>query len=206
MITRLKIPALLSTLLIVIALVPSLVQAQCSTSVDNQAADGTAVFGLRWDGVRINCGQSITLACDSRLLSAGFRMQSAPSGEYNGVPYVNMGDLLSVDIVDQSFNIVATGTAAVSHSTGFDWVTVDFTTQNVNLPAGDYLIGAYITADKISFINYTPTDVIDGQRHWYAPGSWGNATGGDAVIQATWEEHLVATDTADWGEIKSMYR
>ena len=206
MITRLKNPALASTLLIVIALVPSLVQAQCTTGVDNQAADGSAVFGLRWDGVRMNCGQSITLACDSRLLSAGFRMQSAPGGEYNGVPYVNMGDLLSVDIVDQAFNIVATGTAAVGNTTGLDWVTVDFIGQNVNLPAGDYLIGAYITVDKISSISYSPTDVIDGQRHWYQAGSWGNATGGDAVIQATWEEHLVAADTADWGQIKSMYR
>lgn len=194
----------LSTMLL--TALPAMCYAQCATEVVNEQMDGTALFGMRWDGARLGMGQEITLDCGSRFLSVSFHLLSAESGEYNGVPYLNQGDLLTFDIVDDVGAVIATTTAPITHATGYDWVTADFSGQNIHLPAGNYGVGVFTTLDKISFISFTSTDVIDGQRHLYLEGTWSSAMSGDSVLRVLWEEEQLASEDAMWSTVKSLYR
>ncbi len=193
-------------LMISLLLVQASATPPCPTGIENLSTDGSSVFGLRWDGVRLNMGQSITLICDSRMLTVACRIIAAETGENNGVPYVNPGDELHVDVMNSDNVIVGTASGTIIHTTGFDWVTVDFSAQDLRLPIGDYLLAVYLTVDKISSINYSPTDVIDGQRFLYDFTSWGTPMSSDLSIQATWEDVTVASEKADWGQVKSLYR
>lgn len=194
---------LLTTLL---AALPAAALAQCSTGLTNDAVEGSAVFGLRWDGLRLSNGQSVTLDCDSRLTSASFRISSNTGTHGMGVPYFGQGDEMHVDLVDHELNVLLTGTAVIAHESGLDWVTVDFSTQSTVIPAGEYLLAAYMTVDKIGSIG-TTSDLVPGNRHWYEPGeNWGNASSGDVNVIAVWEEALVPAETRSFSQVKASFR
>lgn len=193
-------------LITLLAAAPAAALAQCSTGVTNDAAEGSAIFGLRWEGVRLSNGQSITLDCDARLTSAAFLI-SADTGTHGlGVPYLGQGDEVHVDLVDHDMNVLLTGTAVIPHETGMDWVTVDFTGASPLIPAGEYLLAAHVTVDKISTIG-TTADHIPGNRHWYDPGQgWGGSSSGDVNVIAVWEESQVPAERRSFGEVKASYR
>ncbi|HPF36772.1 MAG TPA: hypothetical protein P5571_10990 [Candidatus Krumholzibacteria bacterium] len=186
---------------------PAAALAQCSTGVTNDTAAGGAVFGLRWDGLRLAAGQSISLDCDSRLLTAAFLLRADPGVHSMGVPYLNMGDTLYVDLVDEAMNVLTVGMGVVEHETDMGWVTAEFAGPGANVPAGTYLLGARIAVDKISTVG-TTEDLIDGMRHFYNPGSdWGTGiSSGDCNLVATWEEHIVAAERWSLGAVKAGYR
>jgi len=193
--------------LLLIAL-PAAALAQCSTGVTNDVASGGAVFGLRWDGLRLSAGQSITLDCDSRVLTASFLLQTDLGDHPLGVPYLNMGDTLFVDLVDQALDVRTTGIGVVQHETGMGWVTAEFAGTDANVPAGEYLLGARVTVDKVSTVG-TTDDLVDGIRYFYVPGgtTWGTPSStSDCNVTATWEEHTVAAERMSFGAVKAGYR
>jgi len=193
-------------LITLLAAAPAAVLAQCSTGVSNDAVEGSAVFGLRWDGVRLSNGQSVILDCDSRLQSASFKISANTGTHGMGVPYLGQGDEVHIDLVDHDMNVLLTGVAVISHEAGLDWVTADFTAASPLIPAGEYLLAAYVTVDKIGSIGFTE-DHIPGSRHWYDPGqSWGGGNSGDVNVIAVWEESQVPAERRSFGEVKASYR
>ncbi len=191
----------------ILTLTTSIAMAACSSGDQNINDVGSAVFGLRWDGTMIGGGQSFTLDCEARFLTASFEFNVVEGGDMGGQPYLLSTDIMIMELLDMSYNVLATTSIPLGFSDGTQWIHFDVSDQNVTLTPGDYLVGCRTEAPRLASIMYDPEDTHAGSRYHYWINEWtGPSAGSDNCFQATWDPNEVPTDRTSWGTMKTSYR
>lgn len=183
----------------------------CPELIEAECAGGSAWFGLRHDGANIGQGHTVTLICDSAVISAEFMfiVGGNPNG---GVPSMVAGDEIHVALLDADGNLMTTATTALPSDIFDDWLEFDFP-GNVVVPAGQYKIVAYTTVEKqcsFRFAYGDGADCYDGGARIVSvnglEGPWSDGGVNDAPFRLHVMEGIVANESRVLGSVKGLYR
>ncbi|MDO9695440.1 MAG: hypothetical protein Q7W56_11980 [Candidatus Latescibacteria bacterium] len=184
----------------------------CPATLDVNANGGKAWLGMSAGGFIAGEGQSFHNECDGALYTVSFQvvLDGLAAG---GVPPLGAGDTVYAQVRTLGGAVLATRSQVLNFSTGTSWITFDFTTPTLNLPAGDYLIACYTASAKQGRVAYFQNGdpYAGGVRYISETGEFGpwNALTpayGDLAIMLTLEGEVVANEAATWGAVKAAYR
>lgn len=212
MIKRLKTPIPLMILsILMVSFVPALAT-DCPDFIESGCDGGWAWFGLRHDGAVLAQGQTVTLECDSAVLSMEymFRITGNPNGD---VPSMVAGDEIHLALMDTEFNTYYTVTTAVPADVFTGWLAFDFP-EGFIVPAGQYLFAAYTEVDRqcsFGFCYGGNDDTYEGGTRRVSSngieGPWPEySNGNDVPFRLYLEEGTVDTVESAWGGVKGLYR
>lgn len=192
---------------LVLAVLPVLAGAQCPESLSQSSTNADSYLGLHPAGQRYGVGQSLNLECDSRFELASFRVGWGPAiGE---VRSLTVGDTLFCEVRKDDLTLLAVSHVLIPDATGLRYLDFDFLSQDVLLPAGDYLVTCYTKVDAAGSLSFCNACTHDGTR-WLNPDSndssgWAASTGDLAyTINLDWE--VTPVEVEPWGMIKSLYK
>jgi hypothetical protein len=184
----------------------------CPDLLEADCGGGTAWFGLRHDGANIGQGQTVTLDCETAVLSVEFLFQvtGMPNGE---VPSMIAGDEIHVVLMDADGNHLASATTAVPADVFTDWLEFSFPEDFV-VPAGQYQLAAYTTVERqcaFAFCVGDGADDYDGGQRIVSlngiDGPWFDfGTGHDVPFRLHLDSGSVANEVNAWGSVKGLYR
>jgi hypothetical protein len=211
MLKPLSLRILLSTLLILLFCSIPVMADDCPDLIEAECAGGTAWFGLRHDGANVGQGQTITLPCDSEVLSIEFMFQVTgnPNG---GIPSLVAGDEIHVALIDGEGNNLTTATTAVPADVFDDWLVFNFP-EGMVVPAGQYQFSAYTTVERncgFHFAYGEGSDCYDGGNRVASlngiEGPWFDYGLNDTPFRLHLDNGTVDTEMHPWGSVKGLYR
>jgi len=184
----------------------------CPELLEAGCGGGWAWFGLRHDGANIGQGQTVTLECDSAVLSVEFmfRVTGNPNGN---VPSMVAGDEIHVALIDEEGYQLTTATTVLPADVFTDWLVFTFPEDFV-VPAGMYKVVAYTTVERQCAFAFCygegADDYAGGQRIVSLDGingPWGDfGDGNDVPFFLYLEPSTVDTEINAWGAVKGLYR
>jgi hypothetical protein len=183
----------------------------CPDLIEGECAGGTAWFGLRHDGAVVAQGQTVTLICDSAVLSAEFMF--VVSGNPNaGVPSMVAGDEIHLVLADADGNHLTSATAAIPTDVFDDWLEFIFP-ENFVVPVGQYKLLAYTTVERqcsFRFAYGDGADCYDGGNRVVSvngiEGPWGDSGVNDTPFRLHLLGDILPNESHTWDSIKGMYR
>ncbi len=197
--------------IIVLGFTPALAD-ECPEYLESGCDGGWAWFGLRHDGANVGQGQTVTLPCDTAVLSIDFmfHVTGNPNG---GVPSMVSGDEIHVALMDVDSNIFHTATVALPADQYNDWITFSFP-EGFIVPAGQYRFAVYTNVERqcnFAFCYGEGSDSYEGGSRSVSmngiEGPWSEfGEGSDVPFQLYLEEGLVGTQIRTWDSVKGLYR
>ncbi len=197
--------------ILMLSIIPTLAMG-CPEYLESGCDGGWAWFGLRHDGANLAQGQTVTLPCDTAVLSIDFmfRVTGNPNG---GVPSLVAGDEIHVALLDAEFNIYQTATMALPADQLTDWITFSFP-EGFVVPAGQYLFLAYTDVERQCSFAFCTGDEADSYEGGSRSGSTNGIAGpfpafgegNDVPFQLYLATDSVGTQVRAWDSIKGLYR
>jgi len=201
----------LLTLLIILTGSFSAMADDCPDLIEGQCSGGSAWFGLRYDGAVVSQGQTVTLVCDSAVLSAEFMF--IVNGNSNvGVPSMVAGDEIHLALADSEGNHMVTATAVIPSDIFDGWLNFVFT-ENFVVPAGQYQLLAYTTVERqcgFRFAVGVGADCYEGGNRVASlngiNGPWFDFGANDTPFRLNILEDVLPNVSRTWDSIKGLYR
>jgi len=183
----------------------------CYSLYSQSSNGGKAWLGVNAGGYVAGEGQTYHLNCDGKVLSVSFEI--ILDGQiWNDSPPLASGDALICSIRIPGVLTLASTTTLLHFDQGTEWVTFDFSSQNVDLTAGDYLLtcapvgggqarlGYWRDADDYPFgVRYVSEGGNNGP--WIAIG----AEFGDLAFQVDMDMPT-PNEPSSWSAVKTLYR
>jgi len=197
-------------LLIAMIAIPLVALADCPSRYEVLGDEGKAWLGMNAGGFMAGEGQSFTLDCTSEVHSVEFLMILDGLTWY-GVQPLGTGDILYGAIMTTSGLTLATETITLDFDEGTRWITFDFSSHELELFGGEYLIACYPANAKQARMSYHQAEDIYGAGLRYissngGAGPWTPAAPehGDLAFRVNMPG-FVANEPLQWGQVKSLY-
>ncbi|MBC8423627.1 hypothetical protein H8E07_05850 [bacterium] len=199
------------SLLIATIAIPLVVLADCPNQYEVLGDEGKAWLGMNAGGFVAGEGQSFNLECTSEILSVEFLLILDGLTWY-GVPPLGTGDILYGEIMTTNGLTLATESITLDFDEGIQWITFDFTSHELELVGGEYLITCHPANAKQARMSYHQAEDIYGGGLRYissngGAGPWTPAAAehGDLAFRVN-TPGTVATESLQWGRVKTLYR
>ena len=187
----------LITLLIALTFAAAASAEPCPTTLSAGSDGGKAWLGINASGFVAGEGQSFEMPCGGAFYGANLRLV------LDGTSWI-----LKLD-----GSILASATTVVGFNIGSQTVHFDFTTQGLNLTAGEYLIACFPAGARQGRLAYYQQGDIyaGGQRFLSENGGAGPwiaipVDQGDLAFQVFMEGSGVPNENTAWSAVKAYYR
>lgn len=184
---------------------PGLLQAQCSTGIENADATPPSTFGNFVEGYRTDRAQSFLLDCDAhlQLVRSRFYLHTVYNGE---TPPLAEGDTIQCDILDSSRNSIIREYHVLGAGTGYQTIDFDFSSHEFKIAAGEYHINFSLPQLRWAYVS-AGTAYADGVAYAVTDGVWLESPD-DLRFTLQWDAESVFLDTDEtaWDALKARYR
>jgi hypothetical protein len=181
--------------------------ADCLTGSMIDSCTGSALFGFRYDGVRLHQGQAFTVDCLSEFHTVAFQLSVFEGGDINGVPYLQAGNPIMCGIYTTEGDAITTFFSPMPHSNGTEWIVFDFTGDQLILEPGEYFAAMRTFDDKCAGVIFNSSDHGPGYKVTQVDSNpWSFSPTSDLNHEIVMTDSFVENEDAGWGEIKSMFR
>ncbi len=198
-------------LLIAMITIPLSALASCPDRYEVLGDEGKAWLGMNAGGFIAGEGQSFYLECACQVVTVQFELILDGLTWY-GVPPLGSGDILFGEIKLATGLTIATQSIVLDFDEGRRWITFDFSTDNLDLGAGEYIITCYVASAKQARMSYHQAEDIyaEGIRYISSNGGAGPWTpaapeNGDLAFRVN-PLGYVPNAAHSWGQVKALYR
>jgi len=201
----------LAILLLTLVLAGAATADPCYSLYTQHSNGGKAWLGVNAGGFVAGEGQTFQLNCDGKLLSVSFEV-ILDGQTWNGSPPLGSGDILTCSIRIPGIVTIASTTSVLGYDVGTEWVSFDFSAQNVDLMTGNYLLTCTPIGSGQARMGYwRDSDAYpSGVRYVSEGGSAGpwiaiGAEFGDLAFKVDMDMPTPNENTS-WSAVKALYR
>jgi len=184
----------------------------CTSLYEIDGNDGKAWLGINSNGYVAGEGQTFTVDCEAPLRSIAFEL-ILDGQTWNDAPPLQSGDILVASIRMPSLGLtLGTVMTTIGFDVGTEWVNFDFSSQNISLPTGEYLVTCAPAGGGQGRLSYWQGGdcYAGGVRYLSQGGNNGpwvavDAAFGDLALRVEMDVTTPA-ETMSWSDVKALYR
>ncbi len=198
-------------ILCIILLASAATATTCPTRYQILDNGGKAWLGLNVSGFVAGEGQTIVLDCDGRLETVYFKLVLDGEIWNDAFPLASATLTATLRLPESAFAL-ASADAIIDFDMGSEWIAFDFSGQEIDLEAGEYLMTCHPVGFRQGRLAYAQGEDVYplGVRYVSEGGGDGpwiaiSAEFGDLALKVEVEEP-VPSDAVSWSEIKALFQ